>query len=186
MSIRNVTKSLTLKFVLFAVSLTLAEAEMVTLKIPAGGTSGVARFSTDSIILQAGDEVSLVYPSSTSGFEIEVSTGSETTAVPIFGPATTSWGGPFTIVGPATIRAKVSMGLTNKTELFTFSIKRANSTSTAIPSTAVVIPEDATGQYQVILESSTDLVTWAAANPGTYSGTTQKRFFRTRVVKVAP
>jgi hypothetical protein len=53
-----------------------------------------------------------------------------------------------------------------------------------IPANAVVIPEDAGGQFQVILESSTDLVNWQAANPGNYGGSTQRRFFRTRIVRV--
>jgi len=34
----------------------------------------------------------------------------------------------------------------------------------------------------VILESSTDLVTWTQANPGTYGASTTKRFFRVRAV----
>jgi len=49
--------------------------------------------------------------------------------------------------------------------------------------TSVVIPEDADGTYEVVLESSTDMVTWTRANPGTYGGDTKKRFFRTRVIK---
>jgi hypothetical protein len=51
------------------------------------------------------------------------------------------------------------------------------------PSNAAVIPVDANGTFTVILESSTDLITWTAANPGDYSGNTVKRFFRTRIVK---
>jgi len=51
-----------------------------------------------------------------------------------------------------------------------------------IPTSAVVIPTDATGPVNVILESSTDLVTWTAANPGTYGASTTKRFFRVRAV----
>jgi hypothetical protein len=65
----------------------------------------------------------------------------------------------------------------------TFSVSRANAVPAVTPSNAVVIPNDAAGNYQVILESSTDLITWTAANPGTYSGTAPQRFFRTRVVK---
>lgn len=48
------------------------------------------------------------------------------------------------------------------------------------PSTAVVIPEDAAGPVQIILESSADLVTWTSANPGLYGASTSKRFFRVR------
>ena len=65
----------------------------------------------------------------------------------------------------------------------TFGITRANAVPAVTPSNAVVIPNDAAGTFQVILESSTDLITWTAANPGSYSGTTQQRFFRTRIVK---
>lgn len=47
----------------------------------------------------------------------------------------------------------------------------------------VVIPDDGGGPVQIILESSTDLITWTAANPGTYGTTSQKRFFRLRAVR---
>lgn len=53
---------------------------------------------------------------------------------------------------------------------------------TTVPSTAVVIPADAAGPVNVILESSTDLVTWTAALPGSYASSTTKRFFRVRAV----
>jgi hypothetical protein len=56
------------------------------------------------------------------------------------------------------------------------------SSSTTVPTSAVVIPSDATGPVNVILESSTDLVTWTQANPGTYGASTSKRFFRVRAV----
>ena len=57
-----------------------------------------------------------------------------------------------------------------------------DSSTTTIPTSAVVIPTDATGPVNVILESSTDLVTWTQANPGTYGASTTKRFFRVRAV----
>jgi len=47
---------------------------------------------------------------------------------------------------------------------------------------AVVIPEDASGPVEIVLESSTDLVNWTPANPGTYGSSTEKRFFRVRAV----
>jgi len=64
----------------------------------------------------------------------------------------------------------------------TYRVKENISTTTTIPTSAVVIPTDATGPVNVILESSTDLVTWTAANPGTYGASTTKRFFRVRAV----
>lgn len=51
------------------------------------------------------------------------------------------------------------------------------------PSNSVVIPANAAGPVQIILESSTDLITWTAATPGNYSASTTKRFFRVRAVQ---
>jgi len=157
-------------------------ADFITLQVPAGG-QGVLRQS-DPFSIAAGDVVTLVYSSMSGNADLEVDFGSSSTVVPT--AITTSYvNGPVTITGPAAIRARTTFFFA-QIGLLTFSIQRANSTASVVPSNAVVIPEDATGQYQVILESSTDLVTWTAANPGTYGGTTQKRFFRTRVVKIAP
>jgi hypothetical protein len=48
--------------------------------------------------------------------------------------------------------------------------------------TSVVIPSDAAGPVQIILESSTDLLNWAVAIPGSYGASTERRFFRVRAV----
>jgi len=88
---------------------------------------------------------------------------------------------PSRIVGPAEI---VSVG-TSITQTFFFTYKKifnASSSSSVIPANAVVIPADSTGSVQIILESSTDLITWTQANPGTYGASTTKRFFRIRAV----
>ena len=59
----------------------------------------------------------------------------------------------------------------------------ANVISNYVPADAIVIPASATGNVQIILESSTDLLNWTAANPGTYSAaSTTNRFFRVRAV----
>ncbi|MCW0220636.1 MAG: hypothetical protein OJI67_20080, partial [Prosthecobacter sp.] len=55
--------------------------------------------------------------------------------------------------------------------------------NTMVPSTAVVIPNDAEGQFEVILESSIDMIIWTPAMPGTYASNNPNRFFRTRIVK---
>lgn len=91
------------------------------------------------------------------------------------------------IVGPATITIKnydAPEDTPQFNSLLTLEmIRHPTQTSITTPSTAVVIPEDATGLVQIILESSTDLVNWTAANPGTYGASTSKRFFRVRAVK---
>jgi hypothetical protein len=79
--------------------------------------------------------------------------------------------GPATLIGPAVTPA-----------YFFYKLRDNVSTTNTTPTSAVVIPTDATGPVNVILESSTDLVTWTAANPGTYGASTTKRFFRVRAV----
>ena len=50
------------------------------------------------------------------------------------------------------------------------------------PVNSVVIPSDAIGNVQIILESSSDLVNWIPSLPGTYGSTYTNRFFRVRAV----
>jgi hypothetical protein len=52
-----------------------------------------------------------------------------------------------------------------------------------VPADAVVIPASASGNVQIILESSPDLVNWTAAQPGIYGpSAATNRFFRVRAV----
>ena len=66
----------------------------------------------------------------------------------------------------------------------TFQITTPASTtvvSNYVPADAIVIPASATGNVQIILESSPDLVNWTAASPGTYGASAgTNRFFRVR------
>ncbi len=55
--------------------------------------------------------------------------------------------------------------------------------NTSIPSSAVVIPTDASGPVQIILESSQDMINWNATNPGTYGASESERFYRVRAVQ---
>jgi hypothetical protein len=91
---------------------------------------------------------------------------------------------PQEVAGPATLT--LVPWTANPTQadgyLITLEVTRPAAPSVT-PSNAAVIPEDANGTFTVILESSTDLITWTAANPGDYAGNTVKRFFRTRIVK---
>lgn len=51
------------------------------------------------------------------------------------------------------------------------------------PSAGVVIPSDATGPVNIIMESSADMVNWTMANPGTYGSSATNRFFRVRAIR---
>lgn len=103
---------------------------------------------------------------------ISISSG-DTSTPPILSPS-------FVVAGPRTVSLVV---LSNTTLVCSYRLNNsAEVTATNIPSMSVVIPADATGPVQIMLESSTDLITWTAANPGTYGSSTSKRFFRVRAV----
>ena len=85
------------------------------------------------------------------------------------------------IAGPATLQCKgstclASLKITTATEI-------AGSSQTTAKY-ATVIPENAKTNVDVILEQSTDLVNWSAANPGQFAPSAQKRFFRLRSANV--
>ncbi len=81
-------------------------------------------------------------------------------------------------VGPATITL-VATNNFSTSPWCTITTSPASGSSFT-PSGSVVIPNDNGGPVTIILESSTDLVTWTAANPGTYGTTSSNRFFRIR------
>ena len=89
------------------------------------------------------------------------------------------------VAGPATIQLKVKNTNTffqvSSSVYATFQI--ADNQPQFSPSTAVVIPADATGPVDIVLESSADLVNWIGALPGTYGSSTTNRFFRVRAVR---
>ena len=52
-----------------------------------------------------------------------------------------------------------------------------------VSSASVVVPSNAVGDVDVLLEQSNDMITWTQCLPGTYNASTQKRFFRVRAVE---
>ena len=91
---------------------------------------------------------------------------------------------PIPLVGPATITvvAGVANRILGMKVVKTVTAAAQSNDQAGTPSNAVVIPADATGPVQVVLESSTDLITWTGATPGSYGTSTTKRFFRVRAV----
>lgn len=139
---------------------------------------------SDKVILAAGDVAEVIYnPNSSLAMEIKigeifVNETSLNNSDPLNMPK---------IAGPAELRVFLPPYHRSPypyVSLTTFKITRAVPAATAmVPSTAVVIPNDAEGQFEVILESSIDMITWTPALPGTYAGDNPNRFFRTRIVK---
>ena len=101
------------------------------------------------------------------------------------------WNGP--IVGPMQIEYGLSEAghstgdFPRTTANFLLEIKESpfSSTlnSTKESSSVVVIPENILGGVDVLLEQSSDMVTWIQCLPGTYNASTQKRFFRIRALE---
>ena len=86
--------------------------------------------------------------------------------------------GPPEISGPASIKVLDDVTGGAIRYLATFDVTRVGSASPP-----ACIPQEAGSTFNVILESSSDLVNWTPANPGSYPGLETKRFFRTRIVK---
>ncbi len=87
---------------------------------------------------------------------------------------------PQTVTGLSSIQVNVGWA--------TFKIETpctATVISNYVPADAIVIPASVTGNVQIILESSPDLVNWTAANPGTYGpSAATNRFFRVRAAVI--
>jgi hypothetical protein len=55
--------------------------------------------------------------------------------------------------------------------------------SLSVSASSIVVPSNAVGDVDVLLEQSNDMITWTQCLPGTYNASTQKRFFRVRAVE---
>ncbi len=65
----------------------------------------------------------------------------------------------------------------------TIKITRANEVNAVQPTSVLVIPENATGNYDIVVETSDDTATWTPFHSQTILATDPKRFFRTRIVR---
>ncbi|QJE97984.1 hypothetical protein [Luteolibacter luteus] len=82
-----------------------------------------------------------------------------------------------TVAGPATV---TFFRLTSDSSIVSYSITSPDESS---KSNTAIIPDDDSGDHDVILEASSDLQTWVPIQPGSYAATTTRRFFRVRVQK---
>jgi hypothetical protein len=81
--------------------------------------------------------------------------------------------GRLKVEGPATFRLRANR---SGRGFATFLVHRVtNSTPVA------AIPAEPGNTFQVVMESSADLVNWTTAAPGAYPATEPKRFFRVRI-----
>ena len=151
-----------------------AHAEDVTLVVESQlNQAGVSQ----PITLNQGDTAKLVFASYCTSLNLECTIGSKVFSITPW-TSQTSWEtSHVTIAGPASIVLR-NGGTHPESAFATFTITRSG-----IVSPPAEIPQEAGTTWDVILESSSDLVNWTPTNPGEYSGTEPKRFFRTRMVK---
>jgi hypothetical protein len=67
--------------------------------------------------------------------------------------------------------------------LMTIKITRAAEINAVGPTSMLIIPENATGNYDIVVESSEDLNRWSPFHSQTVSSFSADRFFRARIVK---
>ena len=140
----------------------------------ASGQEGVS----ETITLGQGESAKLLYGSPGFNAKLHCVIGPKTFELSCFKAGT--WDiNPLVIAGPATIKLK-SGGFSSAagSGFVTLGIKRVG-----LASGHTSIPQEEGSTFDVILESSSDLVNWLAVNPGEYSGTEARRFFRTRIVR---
>ena len=65
----------------------------------------------------------------------------------------------------------------------TLKITRANEQNAVAPTSLLIIPENSTGNYNIVVETSSDTATWTPFHSQTVSANDAKRFFRTRIVR---
>jgi len=157
------------------------KADTITLSVaPTNGTGNCASFSVPTNVVA---QIISAYCWSSIGAFIRIGIGSAPT--PSNGQAYYAGsssgavaGLPVLVVGPATI----TLCATNSgvAQTLSFCTIQTTSSYSFTPSSSVIIPNDGGGPVTIILESSTDLINWTAANPGTYGTTSSNRFFRVR------
>jgi hypothetical protein len=168
--------SLKLALVCLLAPLSPLSAELTTLVANNRSTSsGNPTFSTETITLAKGDLATVHYLSNNAYLDVKI--GSILVRIDANDPDQTNL--PI-IAGPATIR--LANFTTVNAALATLTVKRAGDPQ-SVPAQTLVIPDDGSGDRQVSLQSSTDMVNWTSTTPGIFRSADASRFFRVRIVK---
>jgi len=123
-----------------------------------------------------------------------LATTSDFQPVPVFyiytNPATgnkttlqSTWGGPENLVyGPIEVKFAPTDSLKKPAKVYVrYEVREYNADFRA--QGTAMIPSDANGKMDVILEKSTELKNWVSALPGEYGATSSTAYFRVRIVK---
>ena len=161
---------------LLATSLLPLSAETISITLRNRHLSSGTPVQSAPVTLETGDVATVRYISPNAFIDIQVGTTSmrldtnnpEQANLPV-------------IAGPATFKLVHFDSLNGA--ILTYEIRRADSPPASTPHNIVVIPDDNSGDYDVLLESSADMVTWTPTQPGRVDATNTKRFFRVRLAK---
>lgn len=165
-------------FIAFAALSSFLSAETITLLAnERHSTSTQPVYSQETITLAEGDLATVLFMSSAVNLDVIING-----VIVRLGSSEATRENLPVIAGPATLRALNFSNL--NAALATISIKRATETTPVVSPQAVVIPDDGSGDREVRLESSTDLINWTATQPGLFASSSASRFFRVRMVKV--
>jgi hypothetical protein len=172
--------------------------ETNTVSLPAGKKMTVIEFlqrptSSHSSIAT----IEVQYTNSTEKFIVFSLPITGTSAIPTNGPVGKTFVGPCVIqvilIGSGELSIHSSNDINNpiyfpQSTLWRYEINDYGSDSTfggspLVSTASVVVPSNAVGDVDVLLEQSNDMITWTQCLPGTYNASTQKRFFRVRAVE---
>lgn len=175
-------KVLIASLVLVLVLSVTAKADSVTLS---ASNQTSASFSVPSnVVAQVTHASCGTVSGSQLAYKINVIINGQTNAYLPLGSTPNNIQNPPIIVGPATIALLNTYNASPPAlAVCTIQTDPATSTLNFTPSTAVVIPNDNGGPVTIVLESSTDLINWTPALPGTYGTTSSNRFFRVRATR---
>ena len=154
-------------------------SETITTNIPSGFKFKLINIYTNSSNLSIGGACSIKFkPSQTSNLF------SYTASYEVEGPAQINFILPDSSSWMTDYHQEPSP---KSSALFSYEINQNSSLGQAanatISSASVVVPSNAVGDVDVLLEQSNDMITWTQCLPGTYNASTQKRFFRVRAVE---
>ncbi len=162
--------------ILLATALLPLSAETISITARERNLSSTVPVESAPVTLETGDIATVRYISPNAFIDIQV--GTTTLRLDTNNPEQANLP---VIAGPATFKLVHFDSLNGA--LLTVDIKRAGTPDTTTPHNTVVIPDDNSGDYDVFLESSSDMVNWTPTQPGQFNAANTKRFFRVRLAK---
>lgn len=88
--------------------------------------------------------------------------------------------------GITLVTLETSTGAATPLTCATLKITPANEIGVTPPGTVLVFPENVTGNYSIVTESSNDLVTWTTLTTTIVDVVNAPKFFRSRIIKTGP